>query len=295
MDTLYLATSGSTGIRLRTVDVTMSAKALEARHRCGPSAGRVMAEALVGAALLSSELTKDEDTVTLQMLVTGPVKGLLVEATGGGGLRGFTYVKTLTDFDNDLAENSLAALGDDGKAQVIYSAPGKVLSQSAVTAAPPHVRTIIARHFNYSVQRPTAVEIVVHVDGAGVMGARGAMSDCLPDGDHQQFFRIVQRFNESAVASSLVAHADAEELASLLEISDFAEDEKRRMSFQCRCSRQRTDEVLRTLPNDELKSMLASGSQEKIVCHMCGREFLVNEAELEQMLRDRQEPDGPDS
>ena len=91
-DSLMSAFSPGSKIRVVLAEATDSARELERSHLCGPTAGLIQAEALAGVALLSSELTQPDETVTLRLKVSGPVGGVLVEASADGGLRGYTQI-----------------------------------------------------------------------------------------------------------------------------------------------------------------------------------------------------------
>jgi molecular chaperone Hsp33 len=47
--------------------------------------------------------------------------------------------------------------------------------------------------------------------------------------------------------------------------------EARPVSFRCRCSRQRTDEILRMLGEAEVRDVLAEQGRVEITCEYCGR------------------------
>ena len=123
-DLLQFGGSVRQGILWRHADVTDSARALAQAHLCGPTAALVLGEALAGVALLSHELTQPEEAIALHLRVKGPIRGVTVEATRDGALRGYPRIKILNDLDGNEEILSAPALGQSGEAQILRSVPG---------------------------------------------------------------------------------------------------------------------------------------------------------------------------
>lgn len=286
-DKLIKGISIKSKIRFTYVDVTVSAKALEARHLSGPTAGMVLAEALAAAALLSSDTSSEDESVSMQIKVSGPLGGLVVEAMNSGGLRGYTNVKVINELDGYNTINSSAALGEQGSASIIKSLPGKVLNQAQFDINPPSIRTILARFFNHSMQIPTAAEINVVSDTSGLISARGITAERMPDGDHDVFIRILERFEDGSVKQHLNNSPDLQSLARVLELNDISEKIQRSLLFACRCSRNKAEQILTTLPDNELLEMINDGKSHVIHCHMCGEDYSIPPEIIKKLLADK--------
>ncbi len=96
MDARIKFFSNQARIRFTLAKVTMAAKALEARHLCGPTASLALAEGLAAVALMSQDTGTPDEAVLLRLSVSGPIGGVTVEATGAGTLRGYTNTKLAT-------------------------------------------------------------------------------------------------------------------------------------------------------------------------------------------------------
>ncbi|HPT48511.1 MAG TPA: Hsp33 family molecular chaperone HslO, partial [Candidatus Rifleibacterium sp.] len=121
MDQLFYGFSKEKGIALTFVDVTESAKTLEKKHLSGPTAGRFLAEGLVAVAILSADLGGDDERISLQAQVTGPIGGCLVDASRQGNLRGYTTIKILNEYDGTDSTPLKDVLGDTGDLPMIHS------------------------------------------------------------------------------------------------------------------------------------------------------------------------------
>lgn len=287
MDTLTHALSPSTNIRFATADVTMTSKALEARHLSGPTAGCVLAEATAAAALLVLDSSKPAEAVSIHAKTSGPVTGFLVEATGKGNLRGFTYKKVLNEFDGDDHIDPMPALGETGTVQVIRTLPGKILNQAQLKVDPPSPRTILARFFNHSMQIPTAVEIMAHSDSGGLGFARAVMAQRMPDGDVNAFVRVLEAFSGAEVQEWLSQPRDVASFGAVVGMGDIETKSTTQLTFQCRCSRDKIEDVIRTLPPEERNDMLAQNKSHSITCHMCSEDYSISPDRLREIIGDQ--------
>ncbi|MBV8597087.1 MAG: Hsp33 family molecular chaperone HslO, partial [Candidatus Eremiobacteraeota bacterium] len=72
-------------VAARTTSVVASA---QQRHGCSPTVTAALGRLLTGAALMGSFL-KGRERITLQVNGTGPVRGIVAEASAGGRVRGY--------------------------------------------------------------------------------------------------------------------------------------------------------------------------------------------------------------
>jgi len=272
MDKLIKAYSEKVHIRFSLVDVTMTAKALEGRHLCGPTSAMALAEGLVAVALLSQDAAADDEAVMLRMNLSGPLGGMMVEACGDGGLRGFTNIKIINELDGLDKIDTAVAFGDSGAVLIQTSLPGKILNQASLNVNPPEMKFVLGRYFNQSMQVPTACEVCVRCDSGGIISARGMLAQRMADSDSEAFLRVLERFEDKSVHKQLEKNTDFDALGKIFEIDDITERETRELMFKCRCSRESSLAVLKTLERDELEKMIEAGGQ-NITCHMCGNTY----------------------
>lgn len=287
MDMLIKALSPATKIRVTCADVTLAAKALEARHLAGPTAGAALAEGLVAAALLTADCEPDE-AVTLQIKASGPLKGLVADARGTGDLRGYTHVKVMNDLDGRTEISAAAAFGESGGAHITRTLPGRILSQAPLRLTPPTPRLALARYLNLSLQVPAGAEIAVRSSPGGLVHARGLLAERMPDGSPDAFARVLERFESGAIRDGLGERLEPGRLAALTGLSDLAVRETRPLRFHCPCSPERVQAMLEALPAVELAGMAATGEAQSVVCHMCGRTHEVPAAVFAELARKRE-------
>lgn len=281
------AFSPSLKLRVIQVEVTDSARELERSHLCGPTAGLIQAEALAGVALLGSDLTEPNETVTLGMRVSGPLSGLLVEASSEGGLRGYTQVKVMNDLDAAEELDTSAALGETAEVQIIRSMPGKILSSASIEVTPASVSRSVESYYKQSLQRNVWVQTSALAFGAFIDSARGLLVECMPDGDVETFRRIEELFKDGTILDCLDAAASLETLCATLGLEDCTIEEVYPLCFACRCSPDRVQGMLSSLPTEDLQSVLEKAEPVQIFCHMCGKGYRIELDFVRQVLEAR--------
>jgi molecular chaperone Hsp33 len=286
VDTLVRAHSPSKRLKFAFADVTIAAKALEARHLSGPTAAMAVAESLVVVSLISAEARQEEEVVSLRLHVNGPIRGILVEAASDGSLRGFANVKVLNQYDGLPGISTDLALGSSGSAYVVSSLPGRILSRASIAAVPPRSRQILARYYNYSAQVPTGAEINVRANAGGLVHARGMYVQRMPDADMEAFVQALERIEDGLMLQRMEEPFNGDSLGESLGLRDVTVIDSRAMQFRCRCSKKKTLAVLGSLTRGELEGMVRAGSCQRVVCHMCGQEYSASPDDLRELLEE---------
>ena len=279
MDRLERGLSDRCGIRFISADVTETAAILCDRHRCGPAATEILSLALTAVALLSSELENDEECISAQWTVDGPIRGILVEGAHGGRLRGYSYQKTLGALDDQQPVDRHAVMGNGGGLTVIQSVPGNLIYSARLAAEPADIEKNVARFYNQSRQTPTAVALYVAREGHRVSRATGLLVQKMPDGTTERFVDVLERFNSGEIHRGLVAGSGVDQL----QIDDLIVVSGGDIGFSCRCSRQKIRNVVSSLPEQDLEEMMAERRVQTITCHFCGEVYVIEQKELAEL------------
>jgi len=56
------------------------------------------------------------------------------------------------------------------------------------------------------------------------------------------------------------------------------------LSFRCRCSRERIENMLKALGRDEIRSLLEEQGEARVQCHFCNETYTLSRDELEALL-----------
>lgn len=289
MDQLFYGFSKEKMISLVFADVTESAKALEKKHLSGPTAGRFLGEALVAAALLSTNLGNEDERISLQVQVSGPIGGCLVDASRNGNLRGYTMIKILNDFDHADSTPLQEAMGDTGALTFIHSNRYNVISQHQIACSPMNLRHGLARYFNDYQHKPTAIEISATSRDHYLHRAVGISMSRLPEGESEDFVPLLERFNDKTIQKALAQAVDIDVLSNLLGLEDMVIIEHRILAAKCTCSHEKVLYSISCLPVEELEEILEQNEIPEVFCHFCSSSYRVETAEIARLLREKKE------
>lgn len=287
MDQLFYGFSKSKMISLTYADVTDSARSLEQKHLSGPTAGRFLAEALASVALLSVDLGNKDERISLQAQVDGPIGGCLVDASREGDLRGYTYKKILNEFDVSDSTPLEKVLGEAGAITLIHSNRTKVISQQQIPCNPLNLRFGLARYFNDLQQKPTAIEISAITRNHSLHRAAGLRMTRMPEGHSEDFVPMLERFNDRTIQKALDQEVDIETVGALLGLDDFVVIERRPLSANCTCSREKVIYSISCLPIEDLEEIIAANESPEVLCHFCSNAYVIKTEEVARLLREK--------
>lgn len=235
------------------VDVTGAAQELARGHLAGPTSAYFLAKALAAVALLGSEASEKDETVSIQMKCKGPLGGFNVECSADGALRGYTERKTLDDFDG-LGKPDVRKVVGERQLQVTRSVPGRIISQG--------ISNSLDGYLAGSLQRKACIYLEAAVsDEVEILEARGVMVEALPDSAESVTAHVPEKLG---VASRNILKQIGLDHAELRRTSP--------LRFACRCSPERAAAMLGALGDKERAELPPTLD---VTCHMCGRTFTV--------------------
>jgi molecular chaperone Hsp33 len=228
-----------------------------------------------------------EESVMLRLNAEGPIGGMMVEAMGDGGLRGFTNTKIMNDFDVLETISCDDSWGSSGSIQIQTTMPGRIINQASLNVNPPKIKFVLARYYNHSMQVPTACDICVRSDSGGIISARGMLAQRMEDSDMDAFITVLEKFDGGGVHEALAQSGGVEDFGELLGLPDAEERETRELMFKCRCTKERTLAVLKTFTKEELETIHATGEVQHITCHMCGNTYGAAPDDIQEIIDEK--------
>lgn len=264
-----------------------------AAHAYPPPIERLLAQALVMAALLGSTLKHVDGQLTMQAQTENGVVKLLVADYQGGAVRGYVQ------FDADR----LAELGTDptlfglfGKGYLAItfdqSAPSENGGVSRYQGIVPLEGTSLGKaaehYFSQSEQIPSFVQIATRHDADGRCMAAGVLLQHMPEGEvGRERLHVRHDHPEWEHVQALAATLKDDELTDdTLPLSDiiwrlFHEEDEVRVTDPaviakgCRCNIDHIRDVISRFPADERADMADEAGQIKVDCAFCSRVFPI--------------------
>jgi molecular chaperone Hsp33 len=275
------------GIRGRAVRLSLAADEIIHKHAYPEPVARLLAEMLTVGAALASAL-KYEGVFTLQTKSDGAVRLMVVDVTSAGAMRGYAQ------FDADAvaalpADASLPRLlGGGYLAFTVDQGEDTERYQGIVELTGADLVECVQHYFRQSEQLQTGFKrAVTKQDGRWHSGV--IMLQLLP-AEEQSSAAEVDGDAWRRAMTLLASCTAAELLDEGLPIDDllfrlFHEDGVRvfkgqSLRAQCRCSREKVDSVLRSLPREELEELAVEGALE-VTCEFCNSKYSFTLADLD--------------
>ena len=288
------------GHPIRGHSVRLTRAWLELReHQDYPSAVQSLLGEAVGAVILLAATLKFEGTLTLQLQGKGLVNLLVAQCTHDFKVRAMARHDPLPAKQaGDGAP--FRSLTGDGQIIVTVEATDRASSyQGVVPITGNSLAESLEAYFHQSEQLPTRVLLAA---SSGVVA--GMLVQRIPGAGGTQ-----EQLDEASLASAWQkADAAMSSLArgQLLEddveqrlVDMFGVDEVRVFSghevkFECRCSRERVANVLRSLGVEEVRSVIAEQGACTVTCEFCQKPYKFDAIDVEHLF-DQVAPRGSDS
>ncbi len=267
-------------LRGRLVRLGPAVAAIIKRHDYPPAIAALLAETLALAVLLAGML-KYDGIFTLQAKGNGPVKLLLVDVSHTGALRGYAQFDPAALATLGKKPSAHALLGSGHLAFTVDQGLGRDRYQGIVEMTGRTLSDFVQNYFRQSEQIDTAITVSAFQHPVLGWQAAGLMLQRLPEQaeklvgiDEEDDWRRVMMLMSTATPDELISPA-LSPLDLLYRL--FHEEEVRvytplEIIDQCRCSRERVEGVLRTLPEEDIGEITRDGPAE-VRCEFCSRAY----------------------
>jgi molecular chaperone Hsp33 len=268
-------------IRGRAVRLGSALDELLGLHDYPLAVEQMVAEAAVAAVLLAS-LLKYDGVFTLQAKGDGPVSLLVVDVTTAGDVRAYArydaerIAADMPGFQSLVGEGYLAFTVDQGENSEGY--------QGIVALTGPTLADALAHYFEQSEQLLTAAKLAArrYPDG---WRAGAVLIQHLPEEDEGRIKKSEaeneEDFNRARILMSTVA--EVELLDRTLDLNSllyrlFHEEQVRvftphAIQRGCRCSTDRVERALASIPPSELEDLRVDG-QIEVTCEFCSSQYV---------------------
>jgi molecular chaperone Hsp33 len=263
-----------------------------------PPVQELLGQAVCAALLLAATL-KFKGTLTLQLQGNGAVGLLVAQCT-----HDFRY-RALARAQGEGAATSLTPevfrwlIGDQGRLTVTIEAEERELRYQGVVPLTGHsLAACLEQYFASSEQLPTRVRLAAdahHAAGLLVQrlpGVGGVAADSAED-EAGSAWADAQASLEAVTAADLL-HFTGEELL----MQDFREHDVRvfagePVKFECRCTPERVNTMLRGLGEQEVREVLKEQGAVTVTCDFCSRPYEYDAAAVESLFATQNS--GPDA
>jgi len=303
VDKLIHATAAGGTIRvLSAITTDVVAEAIR-RHQTAPTASAALGRVLTGTLLMAATL-KDFDRLSVKIDSSGPIGGVIAEATLDGRVRGYVQNPDAEVDPRDDGKFNVGGVIGEGTFYVIRESGFDIgLHRDPYVGSVPLVSGEIGEDFAYylakSEQIPSEVLLGVLLQNTEpfVRSAGGVLVQMMPGANPHLITMIEDTIAHAPHLTSVINDgATPHDLAKLaLGEIDFEVLEEKDVEFRCNCSMERAKTLIASLGRAEVESMLADDKGAVMSCGFCSEVYQLDEGDLESILASprRTEDDWP--
>ena len=262
---------------------------MRANHELGILETLILGHAYMAAGLLTA-MMKGKDRISIGLECTGAARGLSVQSSASGGIRG--YLKRnpipIDEPPRDLDTAPYIGGGTLSVTKELQGARNPWTGQVRLEHGT--IARDLALYYLVSEQMPTSFSLSVYFDSAGrATGAAGLFLQAFPGVAAERLARIEERIRGLPSLGTHFAYGgSASELVSG-ELGDFDPEliGRREVRFECSCSRDRSAAALSSLTGEEARSIRSEGPFPlETVCHNCGSRYAFSREEVRELMRE---------
>ncbi len=280
------ATAAAGTLRAMATLTTLSARCAQEAHRAGPLAAAAMGRAMSAVALLATDATP-EGRLLVELDGGGPIGRVSAESRG-------QFLRARVDHpelelslrpDGKLAVGQ--AIGHDGFFRVRREDEDGQFWESRTALVSGEVGEDLMQYYLESEQVASAVGVGVLVGTNGLVSASGGLVVQALPGSEGRTDGVAERFRSLARLSHLLAEGQSlEDLLRSVLPEPIRFFEKEPLIFRCQCSRERSEEILMSLPNEDLSALIMEGGAE-VTCNYCRARYEFSRRDLEAWMQSR--------
>jgi molecular chaperone Hsp33 len=276
---------------------------LRAHQQYPPAVRELLGEAVSAAVLLAATL-KFEGTLTFQLEGDGAVRLLVAQCTNDFRVRAVARVENEVEFASGAAvlggpEGFRRLVGSNGRVIVTVEAAERDMRyQGIVPLNGASLAQCLETYFASSEQLPTQVRLasdekrsmgmlVQRLPGAGGVEAE-------EDSTAAAAWADAQRSISAVTTGELLRLSLTDLLQQRFSAQDVRVFSGAPVAFECRCSLDRVEGLLRSLGIDEVRDVIREQGAVSVTCEFCHRPYRFDAVDIERLFADvSPAPEGP--
>lgn len=261
-------------VRGQVVQLEKSYQEVLSAHDYPMAIQTLLGELMAATSLLTATLKLDGD-ISVQVQGDGPVSLAVVNGNNLQQLRG------VARWNGELAADAnLATLMGTGHMVITLTPANGERYQGVVALERPTLAECLELYFDQSEQLPTAIRLF-----ANGKQAAGILLQVLPgDSENNQDFEHLEQLTNTVKAEELFELEATEVLHRLYHQEEVRLFDPIDVTFRCTCSRERSGQALRTIPREELETILAEQGKIEMGCEFCNNNYSFDSIDIEALF-----------
>lgn len=287
----------TSNVRGRMVRVGSVLSDMMSRHNYPPPVSALLSE-VVTLGLLLSAMLKYDGIFSLQIKGDGPIRLLVADVTTRGEVRAYAgfdeaAVKKAAKRKQDTENHYYHLLGKGYIAFTVDQGGGADSRyQGIVELKGSSIVDAVQHYFSQSEQIKTSFRLAIHPQD-GYWRAGAIMIQQMPEEEAGKSQNEVTFEDWTRAAMFLSTCSESELLSTALPAQEilfrlFHEDGVRiypplPVRFQCRCSREKVMQILRTIPRQEMEEICEKEGHASIKCEFCSEDYVFTRKQLDEV------------
>ena len=270
-------------------DVSRMAEEARLTHNTSPAATIILGRTIAATVMLSASILKNSGD-RLTMIINGGGPAGTIMSAGDASLKVKAYLAN-PDVETKPSPKGgfdiAGAVGRDGTIKIIRDSGKKEPYTGTVPLVSGEIGEDVAQYLLDSEQQPSIVYVNTWLEtDMSVVDAGGLLIRPLPGCSEQTLSEIEHRINEINNFGLYIFSEGVEgSLAKIfsgmhLKILDTATP-----AYECDCNRDRLEQVVISLGENEIKDMIAKDGGAQLTCHFCTKVYDFTAAQLEELLK----------
>lgn len=288
MDYMIRATAAENQIRAFAATTREMVETARQYHNTSPVATAALGRLLTGGVMMGSMMKGERDLLTLQIKGDGPLGGITVTADSQGHAKGYVNHPEVLIHANAKGKLDVSGAIGNGMLQVIKDMGLKEPYVGSCQLQTGEIAEDLTYYFVISEQVPSSVGLGVLMEKDNtVRQAGGFLIQLMPFTPDEIIDKLEQKLaGVNSVTSMLDAGRTPEEiLEELLGEFGLEINEKKEISYQCDCSRQRIEKALISIGKKDIQEMIDDGKPIEVNCHFCNKNYEFGIEELKELLK----------
>lgn len=258
---------------------------LQRRHQTLPVASAALGRTATMGAIMGCMLKGEKDQVTIRVEGDGPLGRIMVDANGKGEVRGYVDNPAVLLPLNSAGKLDVAAAVGKGSIYILKDLGLKEPYRGTSPIVSGELAEDFTYYFTASEQIPSSVGLGVLVNRDQILAAGGYLIQVMPGATEETISLLEKKISSLAsITDFLRSGGTPEDLLIHLMGEDTQILERQPVAFACKCSRERTEAMLKSLGSDELRSILEEQNQAEVICHFCNEKYLFDRSRIEEMI-----------
>jgi len=261
-------------VRGALIHLSRSWRRMQRDHDYDALITETLGHAAAATGLIAQSL-KFDGAITLQIQGSGALQMLVMQCTNDLEIRG------MASMDESVAASSFAELTNKAHCAITVDA-GERPYQGIVEIQGESLSSSLEHYFDRSVQVPSHVVLIADEQVAGGILLQQMPGQPIDEDDWNRLHFLL----ETLTTKDFGGDAGLDLIRKLFAEDDVRVRESRALNFNCRCSNQKVEDVLKMLGEQESRAALEERNSIEVVCEYCGEKRVFDSVDVSRLFAD---------